>query len=228
MVNVFNDYFKEFADFLYVLAGSSVQPEERMTLTYSFDDYKPSVGQQKQFIDMLVKEGVFEITYKIPLPPIAKLFLTTNGNSKYSASGCLGYELLFDKKAFLKYRNNNPMIETLSDENELLAPYLSENGETLTLWTGEIKLRKRNNKTHSYVLANMIFKNEGDYSCKIDDYLKAYFETEVVGKHRAKITSILNNFNKEVGHELLLKQGNGLIYYDGPGSNNKEQLYNLL
>ena len=223
MVNVYTEYFKALMDYLYTLVGSSVDSEKAIELTYVFDDYQPSVGQQKQLIDTLVKAGVLEITYKIPLAPLVKLAMNTNGN-RYSATGCAGYGMVLNKEAFLKYRVSNPMIKTLKDEHELSAPYLVEDGEVLMLWDAEpVRLRKRNNKTQPFVLANMIFQEDGYYSCRVEDFIRKYYDTEDVSDHKINISTVLNNFNDYVGHKELLKQSNGLIYYDGPGSGNKEK-----
>ena len=224
MVNVYTQYFKELMDFLYGAVSSNVSDSESIKLKYSFDDYEAKVGQQLQLIESLVSAGVLEIVREIPPSPIAKINMQTVGN-KYSVAGCAGYELGLNKRQFLKYRKENPVIKVLEDEHELMPPFLKDDGETLAMWDRDIPLRKGTSKTQGLVLAQLVFGND-DLSCRVDDFLVEYYGETEADNNRSKMKTVLNNFNKMVGKEQLLKQVDGLIVYDGPGSPNREKLYN--
>ncbi len=209
MVNVYTEYFKELMDFLYGIVISLPDSMGVTNISYSFDDYRTSIGQQVQLLESLEKVGVLKIIYKVPLPPVVKFTLNTSGN-RYSASGCLGYELEINKDEFLRYRANSSLLSVNNDEHQYELPHLSDNGRILFVNGDEIILSKHGEMTKSYAIANLIFNND-DYQCTNE----ALVDMAGSAKDRKSPKSFVDNavkyFNRKVNIPNFVRQSEGII-----------------
>lgn len=209
MVNVYTEYFKELMDFLYGVILSSPKSVSTLDVKYSFSDYKVSFGQQTQLIETLAKADVIKIVHKIPLPPLIKFTHNTSGN-EYSATGCLGYELVLNKDEFLQYRANSDLLSVNNDEHQYEFPHLSDDGRILFVEGNEITLSKHGEVTKSYAIAHLIFNND-DYQCTNEALVDMAGGVEDRKKPRSFVDNAVKYFNRKVNIPNFVRQSEGII-----------------